>query len=41
MDKEFSKKCLTEVESKVKETPKTALEHRRLFKKGYSLSKLP
>jgi 3-methyladenine DNA glycosylase AlkD len=41
MNEEYLKKCLTEVEKKVKKTDKTAPAHRKLFKQGYSFSKLP
>ncbi len=37
----YLKRCLTEVEKRVKKTPKTAPAHRMLFKQGYSFSKLP
>ncbi len=40
MDEKYLKKCLTEVEKKVSKTPKTAPAHRKLFKRGYSFSKL-
>ncbi len=40
MDEDYFKKCLAEVERKVAKTPKTAPAHRKLFKKGYSFSKL-
>ncbi len=41
MNEEYLKKCLTEVENKVKKTPKTAPAHRKLFRQGYSFSKSP
>ena len=41
MNKEYLKKCLAEVEKKVSETPKIVPLHRKLFRKGYSFSKLP
>jgi 3-methyladenine DNA glycosylase AlkD len=40
MDKEYLKKCLTEVEEKVNKISKTAPAHRKLFEKGYSFSEL-
>jgi 3-methyladenine DNA glycosylase AlkD len=40
MDKEYFKKCLAEVEKKVRKPPKTAPAHRKLFKQGYSFSEL-
>ncbi len=41
MNKEYLQECLSEVERKVAKTPKTAPAHRKLFKQGYSFSKLP
>jgi 3-methyladenine DNA glycosylase AlkD len=41
MDKEYLKECLTEVEEKVKKISGTTPSHRKLFKQGYSFSKLP
>lgn len=41
MNKDYLKECLSEVEKKVSKTPKTAPAHRKLFKQGYSFSKLP
>ncbi len=41
MKEDYLKECLAEVEIKVGKMPKTAPAHRKLFKKGYSFSKLP
>lgn len=41
MNEDYLKKCLTEVEIKVAKIPKTASAHRKLFKQGYSFSRLP
>jgi 3-methyladenine DNA glycosylase AlkD len=41
VNKKYLKKCLIEVENKVKETPEKTPSQRKVFKHGYSFSGLP
>jgi len=40
MKEEYLRKCLTEVEKEIKRTPEKTPAHRKLFKRGYSFSKM-
>ena len=41
MNEDYLKRCLVEVERKTNKIPRTAPAHRKLFRRGYSFSKLP